>query len=58
MCNCHATNPDPAFHLAPDRGLTPLRREGVLIISSGQSYHNMNGFFGRASDPDAEAFDA
>ncbi len=33
--------------------------EPAPILGSGQSYHNMRGFFGRdTTDPKAEAFDA
>lgn len=48
---------DPAAHLAAGRALTELRKEGVLIIGSGMSFHNMRGFGDERFTAPSEAFD-
>lgn len=40
---------DPRLHYEIGQALAPLREEGVLIVSSGMSFHNMRAFSFRSS---------
>lgn len=48
---------DPLLHLKAGRALSVLRDEGVLILASGMSFHNMRGYGDRRFTAPSQAFD-
>lgn len=49
---------DPAAHLAAGAALASLREEGVLILGSGMSFHNMRAYGDPRATDAAAQFDA
>jgi aromatic ring-opening dioxygenase catalytic subunit (LigB family) len=48
---------DPSAHLRAGAALAPLRDEGVLVLATGMSFHNMRAFGPAAAEP-SKRFDA
>lgn len=49
---------DPVLHLAAGQALAPLRDDGVLVLATGMSFHNMRGYGDPRFTAPSRAFDA
>ncbi len=48
---------DPEAHMAAGKAIASLRNEGVLIVGSGMSFHNMRGYGDATFTAPSEVFD-
>lgn len=50
-------NLDPQFHIKAGRALADLRDQGILIVGSGMSFHDLQAFGSSRATPVSKMFD-